>query len=176
MLETKATQAVNAFSKTVKKLTRSTEKWRSYLYEKEDDRYHYRHTGMKFWKNACGMKFKDYGLRNNGKGLDLIDTKIGKLITSKRVIAKCKRRVAAFMLQGQEAYFIHNLTILCNKNKIPVYKNEHDGIITGKEIPKSYITEAGNLSGLKNPILDIKKLCSKRKEKEMKNFVKVHQV
>jgi len=156
----KTTQAVNAFNKTVKKLTRSTEKWRSYLYEKEDERYHYQHSGMKFWKNACGMKFKDYGLRKTKKGsLELVDTKTGKLKTSKKVISKCKRRVAAFMLQGQEAFFIHHLTILCDKNKIPVYKNEHDGIITGKKIPKKLITEAGKLSRLKNPILDIKRLC-----------------
>ena len=172
----KTTAAVNAFSKTVKNLTRSAGKWRNYLYQKEDDRYHYQHAGIKFWKNVCGMKFKDYGLRKNNNGsLELIDTEKGKSTTNTKVIAKCKRRVAAFMLQGQEACFIHHLTILCNKNKIPVYKNEHDGIITGKKIPKKIITKAGNLSGLKNSNLIRKRLCSKRKVKEMKKFVKVHQ-
>lgn len=167
----KTTQAVNAFGKTVKKITKLINNWRNYLYEEEDDRYHYRHKGMKFWKNACGMKFKDYGLRKKGKGLELTDTKKG-IQTTAGTINKCKRRVAAFILQGQEAYFIQHLTILCNKNKIPVYKNEHDGIITGKEIPKKIITKAGKLSGHENPILDIKRLCSKQREKEMKEYVK----
>ena len=160
------------FLKITKKLTRATRKWRDYLYNTKDRRYHYQHKNVKYWKNPCGMKFKQYGIIENQKREDvLIDMKSGET-ANKRKTAGVKRKLAAFMLQGLESKFIHHLTILCDQNNIPVYKNEHDGLITGKSIPKSLITRASKRSGLKNPILDIKPLCSKSKVNEMKTYVK----
>ena len=174
----KATKkAVKAFGKKVRKLSKATEKWRNYLYEEVDGRYHYQHAEKIFWQNACEMKFKDYGRRRLEDGsYELIETKeLGedRTITMGSEKDKCKRRIAAFILQGQEACFIHHLTVLCRDGKIPVYKNEHDGIITGKKISKEIIKEAGIRSGLDKPILNIKRLCTKQKEAQMNRYVKI---
>jgi hypothetical protein len=59
------------------------------------------------------------------------------------------RKLAAFVLQGQESFFIHHLTILASKFGYRIMANEHDGLITIGEIPKEAITEASRLSGLK---------------------------
>ena len=164
-------QTLKAFGKVVKHLIKSTNRWRKYLYNQEDDRYHYRHAKMKFWKNACGMRFKTYGILETKQGLELFDCEKGKLTTSKRTKAKCERRVTAFILQGQEACFIHYLTLICKDNQIPVYKNEYDGLVTGKEIPEKLVFEAGKLSGLKNPKLELKDFASEEQIQKMKKFV-----
>jgi hypothetical protein len=44
-----------------------------------------------------------------------------------------------FYLQGIESRIIHELTVKCAENGITVYSNEHDGLITNKEIPQELI-------------------------------------
>ena len=117
------------------------------------------------------MRFKTYGILETKQGLELFDCEKGKSTTSKRTKAKCERRVTAFILQGQEACFIHCLTLICKDNSIPVYKNEYDGLVAGCEIPEKLVLEAGELSGLKNPKLELKEFASERKIRKMEKFV-----
>ncbi len=97
---------------------------------------------------------------------------ITEKICDKREIKKVKRKLAAFVLQGQESCFIHHLTVLCDKEDIPIYKNEHDGLITGKPIPNELVMKASEKSHLEFPILEIKPLCDDNKQSETKAYVK----
>ena len=74
-------------------------------------------------------------------------------------ISEAKRKLAAFILQGKEACFIHSLTLLCNLNSIKVMKNEHDGIITNKIIPKALVVSAAIRAKLPGAVLDQKDLA-----------------
>lgn len=47
-----------------------------------------------------------------------------------------KKIVAAFLLQGREAAYIHNLTLESKRHDFTVVSNEHDGLVTIGEIPK----------------------------------------
>jgi len=147
-------------------------KWRDYIYESNDRRYTYKHNGIKYWKNACGMRHKKYGIIQKGNESALIlSSDITKPITNKKTIKKIKRSLAAFILQGQESCFIHNLTILCSKNGIPVYKNEHDGLITGKKIPDSLIEKAAKKANMPPPVFEIKSICSDAKRDKTIKFL-----
>jgi hypothetical protein len=170
----KAKKAHKLFLKIAKELIEVTEKWRNYIYETNDRRYHYQHDGKKHWRNACGMRFKAFGLIKDGAGRNILIDCLNdnKPLPHKRNIDKCKRKLAAFILQGQEACFIHHLTIICSKNDIPVYKNEHDGIIVGKKIPDELVKMAAEKSGLNNPILIKKPLCAKKERIELLEYVK----
>jgi hypothetical protein len=97
---------------------------------------------QKYITNVCGVKFnlRDY----IGKS--------GKLSKS----AELRRKLAAFYLQGQEACFIHHLTILSKKYGFTVISNQHDGLVTVGEIPAEAIKEASKLSGLKYAELEKK--------------------
>ncbi len=59
-----------------------------------------------------------------------------------------KSEMVAHILQGLEAYFIHTLTTLGEKNGFVILANEHDGLITDGPIPDEAITEAKRLTGL----------------------------
>jgi hypothetical protein len=56
--------------------------------------------------------------------------------------------IAAHILQGTEAYFIHTLTTLANSYSFQVLGNEHDGLITLGQIPDAAIQEARTITGL----------------------------
>ena len=168
----KAKKAFRAFLKVVNELRKVTAKWRDYIYRKDDRRYIYRHGGLKHWKNQCGMRFTEYGIKvSKGKDL-LIERSTGKDVGSKPKIKEIQRRLAAFMLQGQEASFIHHMTIILTNAEIPIYKNEYDGLITGKKIPANLIAEAAEASGMFNPILELKPLCSEDKLKQSKEYLR----
>lgn len=62
---------------------------------------------------------------------------------------KVKSVIAAFILQGQEAAFIHHLTVLSVKYEYQVIQNEHDGLVTLGDVPNEAVQEASILSGLK---------------------------
>ena len=121
------------------------------------------------------MRFKKYWIKEV-KGEPTIFSKkkkgIGK-VWNHREIESVKRTLAAFILQGQEACFIHHLTILCSENGIPVFKNEHDGLITGVNIPQSLIAKASSLSGLNNAKFQIKPICSPEKRDKLDNLKKL---
>ncbi len=71
---------------------------------------------------------------------------------------KVKAMVSAFVLQGQESCFIHNLTLTSIEYDFQVISNEHDGIVCLGSIPQAAIDKAAALSGLKGAILEEKAL------------------
>ncbi len=154
-------------------LIEATNEWRNFLYHTNDKRYTYNHGGLKHWRNACGMKFKELGLRSTNGKVTLINRQNGdKVIWRRPQIDKCKRSLSAFILQGQEAAFIHHLTILCSENGISVYRNEHDGLIVGRHICQALVTEAGKRSGFEKPRLRRKPICSPVKKDEYVEYTR----
>lgn len=71
---------------------------------------------------------------------------------------KVKAMLSAFVLQGQESCFIHNLTLTSIEYKFQVISNEHDGLVTLGVIPTEAINKAAALSGLQGAILEEKAL------------------
>ncbi|WP_427162627.1 hypothetical protein ACQFX9_14390 [Aliinostoc sp. HNIBRCY26] len=71
---------------------------------------------------------------------------------------KLKSTLAAFVLQGQEAAFIHELTLLSLQYDYQVISNEHDGLVTVGDIPDEAVQKAAEKSGLKYAKLDEKPL------------------
>lgn len=95
----------------------------------------------------------------NGRGGSYILNRCGKrlyLSSLPKARYEANRKVAAFILQGQESCFIHHLTLLDHKYGYRVIANEHDGVITIGEIPAEAVEEAAALSGLKNARLEEK--------------------
>jgi hypothetical protein len=168
----RTSKAYNLFMKKVEKLSEATEKWRDHLFQANNRRYCYMHKGITYWQNACGMRFKEYGISRGKSGKSVLTAELGKrLVTGKREIKKCKRKLAAFMLQGRESRFTHHLTVICTEAEIPVYKNEHDGIITGNQIPERLTRRATEKAGLRGIILNKKPLCKKVQRLEMRRYV-----
>ena len=165
-------------------LIRCCEQWRENIFVGKNKKYIYMTSGFRFWQNSIGMKHKEYGLNRSGElvlmesvyeNKQAPDSDDVKPITNKNKISKLKRQLAAFMLQGAESGFIHNLTLLCaaHSPEIMVLRNEHDGIICNNVIPEQLIIEAGTLSGFhRDPELDIKPLASKDDIKKMKKFLR----
>lgn len=58
-------------------------------------------------------------------------------------------RLAAFVLQGQEAAFVHTLTTLAPEHGFDVIGNEHDGVVTIGAVPEEAVEEAARRSGLR---------------------------
>ena len=151
-----------------KDLSSAVKKWRNFIYTTQDRDYTYQHN-FKYWKNACDMRHNDHWIDSNGNLFSVSDP--GNPITNKPKIKSVKRRLAAFILQGQEACFIHNLTLLCKKTGIPVYKNEHDGLITGGKIPQKLVVVAAKKANIKIPTLSEKPICSDAKRNKMKKHL-----
>lgn len=132
----KVLTALEAFKKAIAPLKDQLTKWHNFL--------------VKDYINTVGYRANKGILYINnptGKRLNITELK------AKHSLWKVKATLAAFILQGQEAAFIHNLTVLSLKHNYKVCRNEHDGLYTKGEIPQEAITEAGNLSGLKFAIL-----------------------
>lgn len=151
-----ADQVHALFKQKLKPLTQAIKKWHCYLYQGFDKRYHYMHNGTKFWKNACGLRYKACGIK---------DGKFKCFITDPIDAKTCKRIVAAIILQGIEALYVHSLIIKCTENGINVYKNEYDGLITDSEIPADLPNKVAAEIGLKKvkPVIEIKPICSKKR-------------
>ncbi|MBM9515193.1 hypothetical protein [Desulfogranum marinum] len=162
-------KSLNNFIKEAKGLLTSVRKWRNYiispdshyLYDSKKDYYH--------WQNACGMRHKIYGLSKRNGELHLMDifyehqvnpekTPLTKLGGSAK--SEAERKLTAFILQGQEAHFIHHLTLLCTEHDIKVLRNEHDGLITDSEITDELVEKASRKSKLKGAALELKALAS----------------
>ena len=150
--------AVKNFREVTNELFLATEKWRTKIVSKTESPFIYdsRKGGYRHWKNACEMKHKKFGIDRNDRyvNMEVIeDDKSSKNYGNPKILkstAEAKRKLAAFILQGQEACFIHHLTIICKNIGIKVMRNEHDGIITDKLIPGKIVRLAGcraNLSG-----------------------------
>lgn len=63
------------------------------------------------------------------------------------------RTLAAFLLQGLEAAYIHALTAIVTSRGLVVMSNEHDGLVTLGEIYPHEMEEARHVSGFDNAIL-----------------------
>ena len=59
-----------------------------------------------------------------------------------------KAKIAAFVLQGQEAAFIHHLTIMSLQYDYKVIQNEMDGVITVGTIPNEAVLQASGYAGM----------------------------
>lgn len=65
-----------------------------------------------------------------------------------KVARKAQGKIAAHLLQGTEALFIHTLTSIAYKHGFQPLSNQHDGIVVKGEIPKAAIDEVKELTGL----------------------------
>lgn len=88
-----------------------------------------------YLENAAGMKFE---------------------IDRSRPMHEQKREAVAHMLQGQEAAFIHHLTILSTKHGFVPISNQHDGLVTLGVVPEVASAEAASLSGFADAHLEQK--------------------
>jgi hypothetical protein len=66
------------------------------------------------------------------------------------------RKAVAFILQGQEAAFIHKVTTIGAKHGFVPVNNQHDGLVVLGEVPDAAVAEAANATGLRYPHLDQK--------------------
>lgn len=116
----------SGFNRFIKPYKRSLDAYREYLVN-DLFRERARRTPAKGWfvENACQMKFY-YDEHSN------------------RERAK---KLAALILQGWEACYIHHLTTLGEKYGYKVLANEHDGVVCLGEIPQAAQDEARELSG-----------------------------
>ncbi|MBF0155084.1 MAG: hypothetical protein HQL64_15200 [Magnetococcales bacterium] len=136
------------FKRIVRPLINDIDKWHNHLLtynqNEQTDDVMYKYEGIVNRRNPTGKIMAIGRIAPDGT----IQTLEQRQIT--------KRRLAAFVLQGQEAAFIHHLTNLSSKYGFEVVGNEHDGLLTLGQIPKEAIEEAEKHSGLRNPILEEK--------------------
>jgi hypothetical protein len=100
----------------------------------------------------------DYNVRTYGRGSAYISNKCEKKLKVRdlpkgRNEWQARSRVAAFLLQGREAAFIHYLTLLGEKYGYKPIANEHDGLVVIGEIPNSAVEEAARFSDFQNATL-----------------------
>lgn len=115
----------------LKPLKAIVEEWRKWLLESPNCPHHKKTQREEYILNAAGQKlhFSD---------------------------EERSRKVNAHILQGQEAAYIHRLTILSKKYDFIPISNQHDGLITLGIVPEEAKQEAGKLSGFHEPHLEIK--------------------
>lgn len=128
------------FTDAIAPLKVELEKWHDWL--------------IKVWALKMGYAAKNgkrYVKNPTGKTLCITDLQ-------KESEWKLKATLAAFVLQGQEAAFIHELTLLSLQYDYQVISNEHDGVVTLGEIPEEAVQKAAEKSGLKYAKLEEKAL------------------
>lgn len=76
-----------------------------------------------------------------------------------RPAKEVRREAAAHILQGQEAAFIHHLTIIADQFGYTPVSNQHDGLVTIGEVPEAAQKKAAELSGLSFAFLEEKPFC-----------------
>lgn len=69
-----------------------------------------------------------------------------------------RRKAAAHILQGQEAAYIHHLTILSKNFDFTPISNQHDGLVTLGPVPEGAQRMAADLSGFSDAHLERKSL------------------
>lgn len=133
-----AFEYVIKFHKAVAPFYRELEKWGNWL-----------HDVYSVGKSYLGRSGDRFIKNPTGKTLNV--TQLKKEFSRGDVISK----MIAFILQGQEAAFIHELTCLSLRPEYnyQVVGNEHDGLITIGSIPPEAVEEASRLSGLQNAVL-----------------------
>ena len=126
----------------LKPIKEVVDKWHNWLLDVYVPANRYRARGQYYLKNQTGAI------------LNLTD-----LYRKPRHVIKS--RLAAFLLQGREAAFIHHLTILGEKYDYSVVSNQHDGLTAKNPIPNEAVQEAIRLSGLEcakiveKPFIDV---------------------
>lgn len=134
-----ASYRLGLFLGEVKELRKGIKEWHKKLWEYARKKGKKMPDGKRYWKNAAGKSIcLDDLYADNG--------------------ASCLRKFAAFVLQGQEAAFIHNLTVLSKEYGYRVVANEHDGLVTEGSIPNKAVEIAAKQSGLEQAKLEEKKL------------------
>ena len=134
----KAAEYQSKFVAIVKPLKVEIDKWHNWLL----DSY-----VKKIGNYAAG---KLYLSNPTGKKICIDDLPKGKAIWQR------KAKVAAFVLQGQEAAFIHHLTVLSLKYDYKVVQNEHDGVISVGSIPDEAVKQAAQYAGMEYAALEEK--------------------
>lgn len=104
---------------------------------------------LKPWhRHLCGRWLKE-NVRVGRGGKKYVRNAVGMtLCVSEYRSSELPRKLAAFLLQGKEAYFIHTLTVLSHKYGFIVVANEHDGLVTLGEIPEEAVEEARKRTGM----------------------------
>lgn len=179
-----AKQALKVFKDVAGDLIRVCNKWRDYIISPESHYLYDTRKGYRCWFNACGMHHKRYCLDRNDRLLLMTTVKKHKANPQKyaltplktRKTAAAKRSLAAFILQGQEACFIHELTLECKKHNIKILRNEHDGVISDKKIPAKLVSLAAQKSGLQRAGLDRKRIASKSELEVARNLIRKEKV
>ena len=136
--DTFTAQLFSKFVVAVASLKEQIDKWHEWLLSVYVYEFGYMHNNKRHIKNPTGMK------------LCVTDLPKGKDLWQR------KAKIAAFVLQGQEAAFIHHLTVLSSQYDYVVLQNEHDGLVTIGKIPNAAVDEAAALSGLKYAELENK--------------------
>jgi hypothetical protein len=116
-------------------LKREVDAWHDYLMKDQGCRHvDSTRRRVRTLKNACGQHFKLEGERSD----------------------KLARRAAAFILQGQEAAFIHRLTVLGSIGDFKPISNQHDGLVVLGQIDTTAVRQAARESGLRYATLEEK--------------------
>ncbi|KZL49345.1 hypothetical protein A2T98_13075 [Nodularia spumigena CENA596] len=127
------------FLECVKPLKEQLDIWHNWLLDKWVPAVAYSaKNGKKYIENPTGKKL-------------CIDD-----LQAKYKVWKVKSKLAAFVMQGQEAAFIHALTNQSVNYDYKVIANEHDGLICIGIIPDEAVQKAAEMSGLKTPTLEEK--------------------
>ncbi len=133
---------VTKFNEVTSKLQETLKAWHNWIIETYIPRHAIYPRGRKSLVNKTGTTF------------DISDfiTKEGKYQT----INKLKRQLAAFLLQGAEAAFIFELSVVADYYNYEVISNQHDGLVTIGEVPIEAKEYAKTMTGLKYIVLEEK--------------------
>lgn len=126
------------FYETIKPLKLEIDKWHNWLLDVYCPKLGTYPGGKLHLKNPTGMTLN-----------------IDELPSGKNLWLR-KAKVAAFVLQGQEAAFIHHLTVLSLEYDYKVLQNEHDGLIVSGIIPQEAVDKACSRSGMTSASLELK--------------------
>lgn len=91
------------------------------------------------------------GKVNNVDGLTYITNAVGATVAVEdlgRSRTKRRGRLVAFVLQGQEAAFVHALAASSKEHGFVVLSHEHDGLAVQGEIPEAAVVQAAAVAGL----------------------------
>ena len=126
--------ALKKFRKLTARLRTALKEWREKL-EVRAWKEAVRNQHGVYFKNAVGMRFPLHKYQ---------DPNADKA----KLTPKGRRRLAAHVLQGMEAYFVHTLAaLLKEKDGVDVIANEHDGLITLGDVPNTAVQEAQRITG-----------------------------
>jgi len=126
------------FDRVVKQLTplrQTVRLWAEWLVESPDCPHRKKTQRRQYLENAAGQKL---------------------LLDGSREARELKRKAAAHMLQGQEAAYIHHLTILSKTYGFVPVSNQHDGLVTAGQVPTEAQAKAAALSGFRDAYLELK--------------------